>query len=267
MAKNTHKLELDHTKTGVRKYWDYGSKFYDDVPGFGGDEEHNLWKNYLSNAIGLEPKKVLDVGTGTGIVAMLLDELGHNVTGVDFSMGMMDVARNKAKASGADVKFLEGDVENLQFDDGTFDCITARYVLWTMTNPQKAIREWVRVVKPGGKIIIIEGKSVNKGALPRFSDKFADGLYRIYWFVKFGKNPFLNSYKKDIRQGLANQHGITKEQIIEYLSSAGVTGLNFSDLNAIACARRKRHPKHLKPSHGDNPTYLISGIASEKINN
>lgn len=89
------KLELDRTKEGVKKYWDYGSKFYDTAPGSGGDDENQMWKELLSGAIGQSPKNILDVGSGTGIIAMYLAELGHGVTAVDFSEGMMDVARKK----------------------------------------------------------------------------------------------------------------------------------------------------------------------------
>ncbi|GLI47655.1 MAG: methyltransferase domain-containing protein [Candidatus Methanomethylophilus sp.] len=255
----TDKLELDEIKDGVRKYWDYGSRFYDTAPGYDGDEERSLWKDYLSQAIGLEPKEILDVGTGTGAIALLLAELGHNVTGVDFSREMMEVARKKALDSSSSIRFLEGDVENLRFEDATFDCVTGRYVLWTMTNPEKAVREWVRVVKPGGMIVIIDGKWVTKGLLPMLSA----GTYHIYRFIRCGKNPFAYDYTRDISAGLPNPHGVEKEQIVAYMSGAGVTGITVTDLEPIRAVQRKRLPRYMKYAN-DHPTYLVSGITPKK---
>lgn len=252
------KLELDRTKEGVKKYWDYGSKFYDTAPGSGGDEESQMWKELLSGAIGQSPKKILDVGSGTGIIAMYLAELGHGVTAVDFSEGMMEIAQKKALEKGANIRFMEGDVENLSFEDETFDCVTARYVLWTLPHPEKAVKEWVRVAKPGGKIVIIDGKWVTKGLLPRISA----ANYHIYRFIKYGKNPFTHDYKKDVSVGLPNPHGVEKKQVMEYVSKAGLTDIAVTDLKIIRDIQRKRLPWYLKYAN-DHPIFMVQGIAAK----
>ncbi len=252
------KIKFDRVKDGVRKYWDYGSKFYDTAPGGRSEEERILWKGLLSGSIGPGVKNVLDVGTGTGTIAMFLAELGNIVTAVDFSSGMMEVARKKALATDSGIKFMEGDVENLSFDDGAFDCVTARYVLWTLPNPDKAVKEWTRVVKPGGKIVIIDGKWVTKNLLPLISTV----NYHIYRFIKYGKNPFTHDYKKDISAGLPNPHGIEKEQIVVYMSGAGMTDITITDLNNIREIRRKNLPWYLKYSN-DHPIFLVSGVVEK----
>ena len=250
------KLELDSTKEGVKKYWDYGSKFYDTAPGNGGVEESQMWRKLLSGAIGSSPKNVLDVGSGTGIIAMYLAELGYSVTAVDFSEGMMDVARKKALAKGANIRFMEMDVENLSFEDETFDCITARCVLWTMSHPEKAVKEWARVVKPGGRVVIIDGKWITKGLLPRISAF----NYHIYRFIKYGKNPFTYDYKKDVNVCLPNPHGVESEQVVEYMSKAGLDDIAVTDLKIIRDIQRKRLPWYLKYAN-DHPIFMAHGIA------
>jgi ubiquinone/menaquinone biosynthesis C-methylase UbiE len=253
------KLELDRTKEGVKKYWDYGSKFYDTAPGIGGDEERRMWKELLSGTVGPSPKNVLDVGSGTGIIAMHLAELGHSVTAVDFSEGMMDVARKKALAKGANIRFMEGDVENLNFEDGTFDCVTARYVLWTLPHPEKAVKEWARVVKPGGRVTIIDGKWVTRGLLSCVSAV----NYHIYRFIKYGKNPFTYDYKKDISIGLPNPHGVEKKQVVEYMSKAGLANIAVTDLKTIRDIQRKQLPWYFKYAN-DHPIFMVRGIAVKK---
>lgn len=253
------KLDLDRTKEGVKKYWDYGSKFYDTAPGLGGNEESQIWKKLLSSSIGPDLKNILDVGSGTGIIAMYLAELGYGVTAVDFSEGMMDIARKKALEKGAKIRFMEGDIENLSFEDETFDCVTARYVLWTLPHPEKALKEWVRVVKPGGRIVIIDGKWVTRGLLPRISAM----NYHIYRFIKYGKNPFTYDYRKEVSVGHPNPHGVEKKQIMEYVSKAGLTDIVVTDLKIIRDIQRKKLPWYLKYAN-DHPIFMVRGTVAKK---
>ena len=80
----------------------------------------------------------------------MLSELGHDVTGVDFSDEMLGAARRNAKTYGLDVDFKKGDAESLPFENSTFDAVVNRYVLWTVPGPERALKEWTRVLKPGG---------------------------------------------------------------------------------------------------------------------
>jgi ubiquinone/menaquinone biosynthesis C-methylase UbiE len=115
------------------------------------------WKNLFTEVLGTKNLSILDVGTGPGIVALLLAELGHNVTGMDNSEEMLANARKNAVAYNLPVEFRKGDAEDLPFEDGLFDAVVNRYVLWTVTRPEKAISEWQRVLKTGGRIVIMDG--------------------------------------------------------------------------------------------------------------
>ncbi|MCK4734622.1 MAG: class I SAM-dependent methyltransferase, partial [Methanophagales archaeon] len=84
-------------------------------------------------------------------------ELGHDVTGVDLSEEMLKKARENAARFDLPVDFRQGDAENLSFEDESFDADVNRAVLWTILNPEKAIAEWWRVLKPDGKLVIIDG--------------------------------------------------------------------------------------------------------------
>jgi ubiquinone/menaquinone biosynthesis C-methylase UbiE len=116
-----------------------------------------LWLGKLKTALGEKPLEVLDVGTGPGVMAFFMAELGHRVTGIDLSAGMLEQARNNAEWLRLDVRFRQGDAENLPFPEHYFDAVVNRIVLWNLPSPERAIQEWTRVLKPGGRLVIIDG--------------------------------------------------------------------------------------------------------------
>ena len=130
---------------------------------------------------------ILDVGTGTGAMALVLAEMGHDVSGIDLSDGMLNKAKEKAKQANLPVEFKIGDAEKLSFPDDTFDVVINRHLLWTLPHPEKAIKEWNRVLKPGGQVVILDGNFKNYN------------LYRKLWrycisvpliLITERKNPF-----------------------------------------------------------------------------
>ncbi len=146
-------------KEQIRKRWNEAAEDFDDLPGHGlrTMQEKQTWMSLLQKTLGPKPLKILDVGTGTGVIALLLTEMGHNVTGIDLSEDMLARAREKARKANMPVEFLEGDAENVPFPDKTFEAVINRHVLWTLPNPEKAVSEWIRVLKPGGCLVIIDG--------------------------------------------------------------------------------------------------------------
>ncbi|WP_339105338.1 methyltransferase domain-containing protein [Haloterrigena salinisoli] len=143
----------------VRQHWDGRAATFDEEPqhGIHTDEQRDRWLEVLRERIGDEPRRVLDVGCGTGVVSLLLAELGHAVTGVDFAPAMLERAREKARETDQSIGFHRGDAEALPVPDDTVELVTARHLVWTLPNPEAAIREWQRVVEPGGRILLIEG--------------------------------------------------------------------------------------------------------------
>jgi ubiquinone/menaquinone biosynthesis C-methylase UbiE len=150
---------VDNIKNQIALRWNDLSKDYDEqyCHGIKSEEEKRQWKIFLNDAAGGTNKKILDVGTGTGFLAILLAELGNNCTGMDISEGMMKVAKKKAEKSNLNIKFCIGDAENLPIEDNSYDVVVNRHLLWTIPHPEKALNEWIRVLKPGGKLIILDG--------------------------------------------------------------------------------------------------------------
>ncbi|MGQ3414052.1 class I SAM-dependent methyltransferase [Natrinema sp. LN54] len=149
----------DAVKDLVRQHWNDRAATFDDASqhGIHTDEQRERWLSVFREWTGDDPLRVLDVGCGTGVVSLLLAELGHDVTGVDFAPEMLERARTKAERVDRSVAFHRGDAESLAVPDDAVELLTARHLIWTLPNPGAAIDEWQRVVEPGGSILLIEG--------------------------------------------------------------------------------------------------------------
>ncbi|GEO24242.1 SAM-dependent methyltransferase [Alicyclobacillus acidoterrestris] len=144
----------------VQQHWDGRAKTFDEKShhGLHSEEQHRAWISVLTDLVGdKQALQVLDVGCGTGFLSLLFAELGHQVTGVDMSEQMLMQAKQKARHSDLSVDFRLGDAEALEDEDARYDLVIERHIIWTLPNPEKAVREWLRVLKPGGSLALIEG--------------------------------------------------------------------------------------------------------------
>ncbi len=146
-------------KSRIEKYWNWRSASYElDLA-----KSIETVKNWESTINGLvshfrgKDIRALDVGTGPGQLAFYLAQEGFDVTGIDISPGMIERASLKARELGLCVDFRTGDAGNLPFGDNAFDVVVTRNLVWTLPNPEAAVKEWHRVLKPGGRIIISDG--------------------------------------------------------------------------------------------------------------
>jgi len=115
--------------------------------------EERLLLDRISPARGL---RILDVGCGDGVLATRLAQGGARVTGLDASADMLAAARSRAKAAGVELNLVEGDAGNLPLSAGHFDAVVSVATLCFIDDPRRSIREMVRVLKPGGRLILGE---------------------------------------------------------------------------------------------------------------
>ena len=150
-------------KDEIRAWWDNAHQDYDRVQAHGvhSEQEKEMWRNALTQLLGTGEKlKILDIGTGTGFLALLLAEMGHDVTGADWSESKLEKAKEKIKNTNIPIMFVIEDAEELSFEDNLFDAVVSRHLIWTLANPKSAFKEWARVSKYGGKIIVdVPGKN------------------------------------------------------------------------------------------------------------
>ena len=146
-------------KEGIRDLFDDIAARYDrfnHVSSFGADRS---WRRKAVREIvdTRNPIQVLDVATGTADFAIAVNRKaaqGSHITGIDLSQGMLEVG--KTKCQGLPIDLEVGDAENLRFADGTFDRVCVAFGVRNFENLMKGLSEMQRVLKPGGKLIILE---------------------------------------------------------------------------------------------------------------
>ena len=154
--------QTDEVKQQVAAHWNRRALGFDSDFGHSirTPAERAAWDRILELVVGgRAPLDALDVGCGTGFLSLELAARGHRVTGIDFAPQMLAEAQRKAASrEGLPVRFQEGDAEALRFSDVSFDLVITRHVLWTLPHPEAAIDEWIRVLRPGGRLAIIDSQ-------------------------------------------------------------------------------------------------------------
>ena len=137
--------------------WDAEAASFDEEPDHGLRDPgvRGAWAERLRDWLPTGPGDVLDLGCGTGSLSLLAAEQGHRVTGVDLSPAMVELAR--AKLAGRDAAFLVGDAAMPPVGEQRFDVVLGRHVLWALPDPGRALRRWWGLLRPGGRLVLVEG--------------------------------------------------------------------------------------------------------------
>ncbi|MEX6688424.1 bifunctional demethylmenaquinone methyltransferase/2-methoxy-6-polyprenyl-1,4-benzoquinol methylase UbiE [Danxiaibacter flavus] len=190
-------------------------------------------KNAIDQLKSLQPKRVLDVATGTGDVAIMTYKRLHpeKITGIDISDGMLEVGRQKVEKLGLS-KFItlhNGDSETINYPDNSFDAITVAFGVRNFENLEKGLKEMLRVLKPGGKLVVLE--------FSRPKQTGFKSIYKLYMNIVapgvgkfFSKNKDAYQYLNDSVQAFPE-----REDFIRIMSSLGYTDTYFKPLSLGIC--------------------------------
>jgi phosphatidylethanolamine/phosphatidyl-N-methylethanolamine N-methyltransferase len=181
-GENAVAIAIDIERSAVEKAYDRWAPVYDLV--FGPVFERGRRAAIVAaERIG---GRILEVGVGTGI--SLPDYARQNrIVGVDISAAMLDKARERVVELGLDhVEALEVmDAERLAFPDGCFDVVVAQYVVTAVPNPEAALDEFIRVLRPGGEIVILSRVGAEAGLRRTVEHWFAPTARRLGWRTEF----------------------------------------------------------------------------------
>lgn len=142
----------------IRAYWGKRAESFDQsfAHAIAEGAEFAAWRAEIVRHLPQAPAQVLELGCGTGEVSRVILSLGHQVTGLDFTPEML--ARAKAKHAGnPKARFFLADAQNTMEPAASHDAVIARHLTWTLTDPQAAYRDWLRVLRPGGRVVLFDG--------------------------------------------------------------------------------------------------------------
>jgi demethylmenaquinone methyltransferase / 2-methoxy-6-polyprenyl-1,4-benzoquinol methylase len=190
---------------------------------------HHRWRERAADLARVGPgSRVLDVATGTGDLAIELARRvapDGQVVGSDFSEAMLARARGKLKPAGADLRFEWGDALALPFEDGTFDAATVGFGARNFSDLARGLAEMVRVVRPGGRVVVLEFTSPTRAPLSLFYRLWFDRIVPLLGALAGDSDAYTylpNSVKRfPAPAGLAVELERAGLRQIKYLLTAG----------------------------------------------
>jgi demethylmenaquinone methyltransferase / 2-methoxy-6-polyprenyl-1,4-benzoquinol methylase len=157
--------------TQVRAMFDRIARVYDRMNSVMTAGMHHRWRERAAELANVGPgSTALDVATGTGDLAIALARRGAEVTGSDFAPAMLEIARRKAPG----LRFEEGDALNLSYPDGSFDAATVGFGARNFADLDRGLAEMARVVRPGGRVVVLEITTPTKPPLSWFFGAWFD---------------------------------------------------------------------------------------------
>ncbi|MBC8034948.1 MAG: bifunctional demethylmenaquinone methyltransferase/2-methoxy-6-polyprenyl-1,4-benzoquinol methylase UbiE [Chitinophagaceae bacterium] len=195
----------------------------------------DIWwrKKAISELKELEPKFILDVATGTADVAIMSYKQlkPEKIIGIDISQGMLDLGKRKiAKLLLNDhIELQRGDSETINFKDNTFDAVTVAFGVRNFENLQKGLKEMLRVLKPEGKLVVLEfskpKQKAFKGIYSLYMNTVAPGVGK---FISRDSNAYqyLNDSVKAFPEG---------KDLLSILDNTGYTQTYFKTLSLGIC--------------------------------
>lgn len=141
----------------IGEYWSQRSEgFSEHMLEHMEEDEKGLYVRRIREFSNTRKMKVLDIGTGPGLFPIILGKDGHEVIAIDYSDGMLQMAEKNCKEARVKYDLRKMDAQHLEFEDETFDLIVSRKVLWNLPDPIGSYKEWLRVLKPEGKMILFD---------------------------------------------------------------------------------------------------------------
>jgi ubiquinone/menaquinone biosynthesis C-methylase UbiE len=196
-------------------------------------EEQQAWVREIADLLPPASADVLDAGTGTGFVALIAAALGHRVTAIDLAEPMLAIARAEAEGRRVPVTFATGDAVAPAFAAASFDAIISRHLIWTLRDIDVALTAWRRLLRPGGRVVAIDG----------------------FWFnsePESGEGLFESFYDRQARASLPGWRYFDPAPVMALFERAGFTHLEIRPLEEIYRAAAHR------PS--SQPSYALLGL-------
>lgn len=244
-------------KEEIRAYWTKRAETFDLSPGHGmaNPAEREAWitllGEFLAPADGL---KVLELACGTGEISSLLAALGCEVTGLDFAEAMLARAKSKLAARGQRARLFMGDAENTLEPDARYDAVVCRHLVWTLIDPRAAFADWFRVLKPGGRLVIIDGDWVNIPFPGRVRAAIGAWAMRRLGIAK--DHADIEAHRRIISR-VHFRDGLTQERLGRMLGQSGFDAIHARPMRPIRRLQRRALGTVRGLAHGNHRDFIL----------
>lgn len=214
--------QTDPVKQQVAAHWNRRAAHFDEDFGHSirTPAERAAWDRILDLILpAADALEALDIGCGTGFLSLELASRGHRVTGVDFAPSMIAQSRKKAAERQAAIRYEEADAEQLPFTAASFDIAVSRHLLWTLPHPDGAMDEWIRVLRPGGRLIVVDSQADDVSTSP----EPLDNARRSPEYAAIGDRlPFVGGWPREEIEKLFAAHrlvNITSDPFLDLVAA------------------------------------------------
>ncbi|MFD1797828.1 class I SAM-dependent methyltransferase [Paracoccus aurantiacus] len=239
----------------IKTYWSQRAAIFDSQVGHEifSDDERAAWHALLLRHLGKgEGQRALDLGCGTGVITQLMAEIGYQVTGMDWSEPMLAKARAKAAERGVAARFLLGDAERTMEPDNSYDVIITRHLVWTLVDPPAAFAEWRRLLRSGGRLLMVDGDFVTPTWIARIRK-----MLGLEPRMQAG-DPEMARTHREILARVWFSGGARAQEVAELISAAGFSTVQIdANLSAIHRAQGRDLPFARRLDRGAQHRYAI----------
>jgi ubiquinone/menaquinone biosynthesis C-methylase UbiE len=245
-------MATSDTTEQIRSYWDEDAAGYDRTPGHYPQTpaEWAAWRGALEPLLPPAPARVLDVGAGTGFLTIAAAGLGHAVTAVDLSGQMLARLTAKASAQQLTVTAIQASADQLPQEG--FDVVMSRHLLWTLPQPEGALRTW-RAAAPSGRLLLVESVW---GAGQSAADQFRARARRLARRLASAPAGHHAEYDESITSALPFAGGLPPERLVALVQQAGWRAPRLRRLTGVEwiLGRQLPWPERLA---GTPPVYAL----------
>ena len=237
----------------VRAYWDADAATYDRSPGHNPTTalERAAWAAALRRLLPPPPARVLDVGAGTGFLALLLAKQGYEVSALDLSPGMLLRLQDKAAEAGLEINTVQADACETPLSG--FDAVVERHLMWTLPDPRTTLGAWRRSA-PLGRLILFESLWGQAGG---FTEQLRRAGHDALRRARRGRRDHHAEYNEELRGHFPLAGGAAPERLVSLVESTSWGAARVERLRDVEWAARNALPSFADRVVGVAPRFAV----------